>query len=761
MLLNVEIILSAEALHTSQKTVRPSTTSTRDNTATDAPINVKREASPYPIKLKPATVRLDLGAHDASKLRTRTIHENGKETIEILTDSESEPDSDIEVIEKLDDPAESSDTLVADLDFDLDSEDESDIIDGRGIDSIHDRQPSDTVWLDPGLTSTISYQPDYKLNRQLVVDRLEFLDRIPTYWPVPRVPTAYIVDLRDSKFDIYNEKGKLIPVDVLIRNKDQDSYIGGSGEGDSKPELDIFTGQKEKARRVRLHCAGVHACEHVNPDLLDVERYELDPQSLKKVVDAQVQSRIDEADTPEKQAAIFFSVSFQSVPGEPTRYFITCENWTPTSRKHRTSSIPDSIDIQILSRLFAGKPIKGFNSETPLVFRRDAFLPTNEPEYSGITTEDPAILVTYFIRLCYTHAKRGVLELKPHVSQDDYNRLINFVYLESEEQIQEFSTWIQGLEIPKVKAWWKHKTDNSWILSSLIKCRSNMNAEDWALTQASTNIGEGQHHFTNINTGVHLSLVEAIITARELDEKTALEIQDNLSSGVLKNNRNDAYTRLFRGVTRANTVKRKQEEARERDSAGQKRRLEIEVLRQAQKENRERIKELSMQDKEEGSSRKRQKSSASKAESSSSGCAQVSSQSAQRSGVSRTLADEALTVNSITDAVLDAPIDYSIFAQDPPLVYMDNSFNEFDDFALAARWGAENLPALLDISNNTNVSAWSGEEQQVMQGMGSSSTDMHLNLNQQGMESMWTTPLNATPLDDAVFDKFLERFGDY
>ena len=54
---------------------------------------------------------------------------------------------------------------------------------------------------------------------------------------------------------------------------------------------------------------------------------------------------------------------------------------------------------------------------------------------------------------------------------------------------------------------------------------------------------------------------------------------------------------------------------------------------------------------------------------------------------------------------------------DPPLVYMDNSFDEFDDFALAAHWGAENLPALLDISNSTNVSAWSGEEQQVMQGI--------------------------------------------
>jgi hypothetical protein len=36
----------------------------------------------------------------------------------------------------------------------------------------------------------------------------------------------------------------------------------------------------------------------------------------------------------------------------------------------------------------------------------DSFLPTNEPEYSGITTTDPEELVQYFLRLCLTHAKR-------------------------------------------------------------------------------------------------------------------------------------------------------------------------------------------------------------------------------------------------------------------------------------------------------------------------------------------------------------------
>lgn len=35
----------------------------------------------------------------------------------------------------------------------------------------------------------------------------------------------------------------------------------------------------------------------------------------------------------------------------------------------------------------------------------DSFLSTNEPEYSGIMTTDPEVLVQYVVRACYTHVK--------------------------------------------------------------------------------------------------------------------------------------------------------------------------------------------------------------------------------------------------------------------------------------------------------------------------------------------------------------------
>ena len=38
-----------------------------------------------------------------------------------------------------------------------------------------------------------------------------------------------------------------------------------------------------------------------------------------------------------------------------------------------------------------------------------------------------------------------------------------------------------------------------------------MNPDDWDRTPATTNIGEGQHHWTNINTALKTSLLEAVL----------------------------------------------------------------------------------------------------------------------------------------------------------------------------------------------------------------------------------------------------------
>jgi hypothetical protein len=50
------------------------------------------------------------------------------------------------------------------------------------------------------------------------VEHIEILEKLPSVWPVPRLPTAYIVDLRAPEFDV-EEKGKVLTVDGLIKDK--------------------------------------------------------------------------------------------------------------------------------------------------------------------------------------------------------------------------------------------------------------------------------------------------------------------------------------------------------------------------------------------------------------------------------------------------------------------------------------------------------------------------------------------------------------
>jgi hypothetical protein len=80
--------------------------------------------------------------------------------------------------------------------------------------------------------------------------------------------------------------------------------------------------------------------------------------------------------------------------------------------------------------------------------------------------------------------------------------------------------------------------------------------------------------------------------ARECDERTAAEIESSHTTGVLKNHRNDAYTRMSQNLTRINTSQRKQAEACERKAAVDEIENEITMLTKSHQETRDRIKSL-------------------------------------------------------------------------------------------------------------------------------------------------------------------------
>ena len=53
---------------------------------------------------------------------------------------------------------------------------------------------SGTIWTDSDVTS-LAVEGVFQVTKELQVDRVEYLSDIPSVWPIPKLPTAFILDL--------------------------------------------------------------------------------------------------------------------------------------------------------------------------------------------------------------------------------------------------------------------------------------------------------------------------------------------------------------------------------------------------------------------------------------------------------------------------------------------------------------------------------------------------------------------------------------
>ncbi|KAK1229823.1 hypothetical protein PQX77_007103 [Marasmius sp. AFHP31] len=164
---------------------------------------------------------------------------------------------------------------------------------------------SDTVWLDEGIYSEV-LMPCRQVEITARQCKVQWVKRIRggflSYYPIPHEPTAYIVDVSGSEYA--DCEGK---IDMLIAGH-QESWHGALEKGDNKPSLLIFTGQKIKARCLCQYCAGVTACERVDPTLIPAYHYELDPNTFYNLIEKQINARVQQASTAERKTIIFFQV---------------------------------------------------------------------------------------------------------------------------------------------------------------------------------------------------------------------------------------------------------------------------------------------------------------------------------------------------------------------------------------------------------------------------------------------------------------------
>ncbi|KAJ6580603.1 hypothetical protein B0H10DRAFT_1962514 [Mycena sp. CBHHK59/15] len=162
-----------------------------------------------------------------------------------------------------------------------------------------------------------TFEGNLTSDSRMYVENIEYLTEIPSVWPVPRVPTAYVVDLSAEKFRIY-EGGKLLPVDILIGQQ-------------------VITGQQLMAREFRRGTPGsmpeISRISHhwvfspLHPPRCEPRwfisgprdsrqsptRYELEVKSRNAVFAAQRETRRKEGDTPEQRATVIVPDFFDGV----------------------------------------------------------------------------------------------------------------------------------------------------------------------------------------------------------------------------------------------------------------------------------------------------------------------------------------------------------------------------------------------------------------------------------------------------------------
>ncbi|KAJ7494945.1 hypothetical protein FB451DRAFT_1163681 [Mycena latifolia] len=124
-------------------------------------------------------------------------------------------------------------------------------------------QESDTIWQDPGITSLV-INGKFRITAKLTVERIEYV--MPSMWPNPRIPTAFVLNLGSSYDAIDPKTGMRYTMDQLIKNRDNDSWKSdGSGKADGEPKVIFDPWQPAiPCRRARMSCKGVHACERID-----------------------------------------------------------------------------------------------------------------------------------------------------------------------------------------------------------------------------------------------------------------------------------------------------------------------------------------------------------------------------------------------------------------------------------------------------------------------------------------------------------------
>ncbi|KAJ7814719.1 hypothetical protein B0H13DRAFT_2381539 [Mycena leptocephala] len=217
--------------------------------------------------------------------------------------------------------------------------------------------------------------------------------------------------------------------------------------------------------------------------------------------------------------------------------------------------------------LHKGGKILGLNSvmeAAPLLGFADALVATVDLEHvRSAVAADPQELLSFVLRICYSHFNRGILKLLDHSSATRQR-----IFDQTHEEVETFKAWIASLADPQgvLKRWWEHKLMHRWLLRRIIQCLSNIPLEQWNTMEATTNLGEAQHAWNNAQTGISMGVIESFKKYKELDIRRAEEIEVRKLTAVSRTSRNEVTHRYASRTTRQSRMSEKARRARVADS---------------------------------------------------------------------------------------------------------------------------------------------------------------------------------------------------
>ncbi|KAJ8489244.1 hypothetical protein ONZ45_g13660 [Pleurotus djamor] len=167
------------------------------------------------------------------------------------------------------------------------------------------------------------------------------------------------------------------------------------------------------------------------------------------------------------------------------------------------------------------------------------------PEKKRLVHEDdPQAIVQHIFRVCLVHLDRDLDKLVNHISHEDNKRIRQITHLKTKAEIDELMVWCEKHSNKHIRDWAVDKKAAPWFVPTINMHHSKIEREDWILSPADTNMNEGSHPATNQRTGIALSLLEAILTAREYDKTAVEKIRRAEEDHVLPNQHNTVGHRL-------------------------------------------------------------------------------------------------------------------------------------------------------------------------------------------------------------------------